>query len=395
VSHHRRTGAFLGAALLSLAAVAATGRGTADDSRIGLPAEDTEQSRQERIVALGLDDVAMRFAGCAMHHTGMLYHDCQQAVSTDGQAYGAMLLAAIDPDLFFVTDATFDALAPNRVIRVGSLSNMAGQPFQFGPNFQIAAGTTHCLYLGRSGPPAQRWNAMFVDCTQDPADPATRVIDWNNAWSSIHVERVTAASVPTTATLDWDNRPGIQRQVMGIRCGSAWCTIAGWGPPSLRPIPNAGAAANRQVRGWHDQQVLALPDGPGRLRPGSAVATLMAEPDIEALREADFSTPRLVARAHFTNTDTVYLRKFNLDATGSGENEIRIAQEGSVWVAYIRSASGRTAKFNVSRQPDPTTPMSWLRDPPGSARWGWLPDDENIWVRCGGACCEITSPLEG
>jgi serine/threonine protein kinase len=62
--------------------------------------------------------------------------------------------------------------------------------------------------------------------------------------------------------------------------------------------------------------------------------------------------------------------------------------------AHIRSASGQTAKFNVSRQPDPTTSMPWLRDPPGSARWGWLPDDENVWVRCGGACCEITSRLD-
>jgi hypothetical protein len=392
VSHHRKTGAFLGAALLSLVAIAATGGSTADDNRIGLPAEDTEQTRQERIDLLGLDDVSTRFSGCSKHHTGMLYHDCQKAVSPDGQSYGALLLAAIDPDLFFVTDAVFEALPANRVVRVGSLSNMEGQPFQFGPNFQIAVGTTHCLYLGPSG--SQRWNAMFVDCTQNPTDPATRVIDWNNAWSSIHVERVTAASVPNTATLDWDNRPGIQRQIMGIRCGSAWCTISGWGPPSLRPIPNPTAAPNRQVRGWHDQQVLALPDGPGRLRPGSAVATLMAEPGIEALREADFNTQQLVARAHFTTTDPVYLRKFNLDASGTRENEIRIAREGSNWFAYIRSASGQTAKFNVSREPDPTTPMPWLRDPPGSARWGWLPDDENVWVRCGGACCEITSRLD-
>jgi hypothetical protein len=395
---HQRAAVIL--ALVLVAPALSCRRTVPDDAE----APPQQLTRAQRISLLGLDPAKLRAQECfgeqpeVVGHVSPLFHDCQEAVGgPSDDHYVTLIGAAIDADLRDIDDAFLQALGPTQLVRVGSISNKGDSAYAFSSTYTMPKNSIHCLYVGFQGSwTAQNWRAAIIPCST-PNDPTARIITWNTLSDprKIHVNREVSPGAgtqyPIAASLDWDAQH--RRQVMGVRCGTGWCLIGGNGKPTLPSLPNASHAANRSVRGWHDRQVLAIEKTGGGLRPTRVTATLMAEPELEVLVREDFTAvPRLVARVHLGDTINAYRDKFGFDigTTGSDENSVSIGVEVGAdgeenWFAEIRPASGaasRTFKVNRSDQNE--------LDPPGSARWGWLKNDENMWVRCGGACCQIT-----
>lgn len=249
-----------------------------------------------------------------------------------------------------------------------------------------------------------------------------------------------ADDYPPVARWDWDSTHSTH--YIGIRCGDAWCEV---GPKYLAPDALVSSVWQKErlgaskaqrhvseVKGWYDEQRLALPapGSPSSLQVSSLVGTLKPDPNLGNINgmphDSGFTnrwqpvatvTIRPV-RGVFDKAALLYRRKLNLEP-GSGAdttNQVSMCFDPTAsqapnscvlasvpkppkctnekydgWWARIESAKSHETKYYcVIRRGHEDVAMPGFTIP-GIVRWRWAIKDETIWARCLQGCCEVDS----
>src|SRR5690606_11226794 len=220
-------------------------------------------------------------------------------------------------------------------------------------------------------------------------------------------------NLPPVARCDWD--PNGLHNYIGIKCGAHWCEVGNRNEsrrhradtmPPPRPIPNKPTPSDEkrarvvEIKGWYDEQRLAVPNQAGGLVVRSLEGTLIPHAALHDLTAtSDFTGWTPVATATLNAASADYKHKLNLDAgvnfiefcagpmsecipRGTTPSVCTSPSDGDWW-ARIISASGDTTYNCVVRRQHPGAA------PPATARWRWLEDDETMWIRCPGGCCTL------
>lgn len=282
----------------------------------------------------------------------------------------------------------------------------------------------NCLYLWQE---SGAWSARIFSAGGDPSLCAQEMGKWTAAAG--HDLQVQAEAVPDMRDEDyppvarWEWDPSAGEQFIGIRCGANWCSVRRpdggpgrfpeRGPAALPPpatgltgLPPARWDRARLVRGWYDEQRLALPTAsPGQLMISEIVGTILPHPELGARKDAaDYAGNwKEVARVIIDPATGVehYQTKLGLQP---GLNVIEMQQvsalpddpalaeckqddDGLFWLARV-SLEGRQPSLRcVERIIHPESPTRGAA--PGTARWRWDPNDEKTWVTCPKGCCTI------
>lgn len=216
--------------------------------------------------------------------------------------------------------------------------------------------------------------------------------------------------IPPVARWDWDVRN--RKQAIGVRCGDTWCNIGLEHlqvPPAHAPMPPTNPKQDRVfgVKGWYDEQNMAVPGG-GGLVPAPQVGTIFPDPGLVDVTDSNAFSGRWipVAKVKFPVVNPHYSQKFSVVQTGQGPlNEVYVCAGADCsfgdatapnctvppgawnWYAKIVSAVGgnKSPRFKcVNRH----VHVDFM--PVATARWRWHPTDETMWIRCAGGCCEVT-----
>jgi hypothetical protein len=263
-----------------------------------------------------------------------------------------------------------------------------------------------CLYVFHET--TTTWAARLVQAPSDatclePMDTVTKTF-WR-----LGVTHYDDPGPPPVARWDWDS--GTQEQYVGIRCGSRWCEVYN---PDKAHTPSPTYLG--RSKGSYDEQVLAEattgvgnPDG---LIPGEAIGTAFPVGVLEQNTEIMFKNAWVpVAQVSLSQESPVYKSKYKLskrpgEEAPNGKNWVSLcmgtksqcvpltAQAGvgncgnatDPWWARIENSEGKKKYRCVVRRLSPTgAPL-----PPGVVRWRWKLQDEGMWIRCPGGCCEKT-----
>ncbi len=173
-----------------------------------------------------------------------------------------------------------------------------------------------------------------------------------------------------------------RQALIGFRCLDGWCMVgpAGFTPT---PLPVAGTTREDKIRGWYDEQHLAIRKPGGTMRPGP-LARIIPYPNLDSRSPAYYGVWRPAAKIVFIDSpaDTKYA-DWGLK---QGENilEMRYVATSQKWEFHI--------KGNGTTVPDrPWTHQLVMphldAGVPGTARFRWTLADEGIWIPCGDACC--------
>jgi len=209
-------------------------------------------------------------------------------------------------------------------------------------------------------------------------------------------------NVPAVARWDYDSSAKLN--YIGIKCGDAWCEIGRdssikvssmMDPSTLNPTLNTTVA----VKGWYDQQLLAVPAGDS-LKVSDVTGTLIPAPGLGALVDANFVGFTEVATAivdkPYTKLDlepgvnTVSLCKGTLSMCAPGDPTApnpTMCPQG--WWARIKSVSVAGLPKTTYHCVNYTEHTTFGANAPGTARWRWVDKDEQMWMRCSTGCCEV------
>lgn len=268
--------------------------------------------------------------------------------------------------------------------------------------------------------------------------------------TTVAIPGETAASLyPPVARWDWGTE---NRQIMGVGCGDAWCIVgeaaaSGAFSPPPGYVLGAGASAPErrvvEVKGWHDEQVLAAPDpgDPEKLRPSAFRGTVIPHPDLASQEPCSNGTRSRWCRdgtrgwrvaAYLAMTDlsgggdpaavAYYATALGIAPTPAGTlntvNNLNTLNEMSYcfgtrnecpgvpfwravrciglfdaifarawWSMVTRPSGGEPTYFCVVRRTH-----EGVDDPhvtvPATARWRWILRDDTVWTECVQGCCE-------
>jgi len=328
-------------------------------------------------------------------------------------------------------------------------------PLGIGPNFS-------CLYVYFDA--TGRLSAKMVNVVSLP-DYAGACLDAVNPANPVAGEKqlavvrsrpggmMAATDYPAVARWEWDPQTG--KQFIGISCpdrsGGGWCEIGDpvdpesgpFHPPDAYALPASVPAGVRrviQIKGWHDEQFLAVPISVASrdLKPSKLLGTVIPHPDIDGVTQLRLSNPArrtsspppvewtpiayvaLKAVVYDQNEVKHYKEKLNFDTSsvqplGSklnqmlycfGTRDICEIPSGSghggggmcdgsfwwvrgffqdinrVWVKIV-SASGDVRYFCVTRRGH-----SAGDEVPGTTRWRWILKDDTVWTECVNGCCQ-------
>jgi hypothetical protein len=361
------------------------------------------------------------------------FHDCQRFITPQMQYDSMFAIFAVErlshlDSLVAVYEGASEAEGLSSGSALPAAEIVAWNQY---PSLGIGSGF-NCLYLW----PAPEgnvvgWRARMVsfgpneqDCRQ-PVEHAR--LAGHDLDVTVHADARLPDPVhyPSVARWEWDATT--RRQYIGIRCGPAWCEVGNGvasAPTYASTVPGSGSLPQDrfrvlQVKGWYDQQVLAVDAGSGGMAtPSTYVGTIIPHPGLERMTEADFADWNTVAWVAIEGSGpNPYETKFNLHATVAGASfdelnridlctgetcacppgasgcvEVPTActkHDGSpsdgVWKAMITNpVNQRSVVRCVARYAmDPTLNI------PGTVRWRWLADDEGQWMRCPLGCCEL------
>ena len=188
------------------------------------------------------------------------------------------------------------------------------------------------------------------------------------------------------AVARWDYNKNDNNQVIGVKCGDGWCEIG----RKVKYEHDHPGGKKRSVKGWFDEQRLAVGTR-GSLKPWSAgVATIFAVDSLESYtKKEDFesdwvhvatiSSPQAYPKLGLVGTDRIQALMYLKHAAGGA------------WSARIVAIDGNSA---VTTSEFPVTMIEHNDSIPGVARWGWDDTDETIWVRCANGCCQVQPPKQ-
>jgi hypothetical protein len=192
----------------------------------------------------------------------------------------------------------------------------------------------------------------------------------------------------------WDVRGG--EYIISLKCGDAWCEVGSTSVPSAEvnvpgvPLTDAQRAQMRvgRIKGWYDEQVLAIPaDGaptlPGvYVKPSPISARVVPAHDLgkwdECIDFANWKTVGTIEMQYHAH----YESKLGLK---QGNNRLQLRCKEDQWEAKVIAPGNIEKELAVVRHGHEDENLKV----PGTLRWRWLPDDETIWARCLEGCCQV------
>jgi hypothetical protein len=249
-------------------------------------------------------------------------------------------------------------------------------------NLQLSGGV-NCVWLSLTRPAGvDTWRAYVTPATvsdstcAEPTPPPTLLA----------VRRTTSfpnhADYPPVAR--FSEAQGGQ-PLLSTKCVRGWCEIgpsAFLSKAALIPVTVASARETR-VKGWHDEQQLAVDAGGGVMLPGP-YATVRPVRNLEGRSAASFRSQWVrVATIHFSTAPTAGTTYANWGLR-AGSNHLDLILFEGRWVGRIVRADGSIRYWpHVQRHVHHDAPV------PGTARFRWTAADEGVWVLCGQACCLV------
>ena len=265
----------------------------------------------------------------------------------------------------------------------------------------------NCMYLQHHSKVLgliQKYSAVIVPADQDLTCP---------------VRPQEAASQPLEVTVDRDYSANLTdypattrfvegergRTLIGVRCGIHWCVVAprGFGkiPPSAHNnVPALKVAAQGNVKGWFDDQVVGEPATAGITRKYRASAI----PDVKlgSLKVADFISTGgyvVVGKVWFQDEPardskyaTVY--GFSKDTNIVALKAVNDPGGKLEWLAEVTNARQEKKSGIPTHRTDhsqyflsPSNTLGGL--PPAVLRFRWNAKDEDLWIECDAGCCLV------
>jgi hypothetical protein len=333
------------------------------------------------------------------------YHDCQRFVNDKGDAFGSLIAIFASFRLDSVSDPSGGPYPADQVVTGRSDAQAAATILNYDSLYhplRIEKGIS-CLYLFTTN---GVWNARIVSVPVDSL--CKHSMSANNGGSSLAVSvspDSPGEKIPEVARWDWDEVN--HEHYIGIRCGTHWCEVYNPSRPALSSSPRYAGSPLVRVKGWYDQQDLAVTKvgAGGVLVPGGIRGTIFPVGDLERNRLQDFdSTWKQVALVSLEDDSPPYHDKLNLikGPAPLGHSEVwlcrgdwkacglpstgaanKCANTADPWWAKI--VSGPETRYRcVIRRTHPGVPI------PGAVRWRWQNTDEDMWIRCPTGCCEAT-----
>lgn len=322
------------------------------------------------------------------------YHDCQRLVINQGRAYGPLVavfassrLASIETDL--------DAQSHGVGVAAAEIYSYDGsyEPLGIEPGF-------NCLYLSRG----QGLEARLVPVGYDERACLEPLGSNDQRGKELQVHAAAQPGLaqgdyPPVARWDWD-RANL-KQYIGAACGAAWCEIGEIGFQASPSLSFGGVGADRvyRVKGWYDEQVLAVANADGSLRPSGVRGALVPAPGLGELDDTAAFQQRWVhvATAVLDGPSAEYKRKLNFD---QGTNLVYLChgnRSGCIPVSTLQptcTSEGAWWQKTVSATGESAFACVTFRDHSGlgvrvptTARWRWLANDESTWFSCPTGCC--------
>jgi hypothetical protein len=313
------------------------------------------------------------------------FHDCQRLMTSSGDEFGPLVGLWASEKLVQFSGEHFQAAQGVPVVEAYNFN--LGIPYA---ELGIEPGY-NCLYVRKRAD----WSASMISRGSSNSCRATITdAEWSSG-TALSVVRIAHPAdvglIPPVARWDWDPRRRLH--YIGVRCGDAWCEI---GRSGFQSSTRYSGGPTQRIKGWYDEQWLAVP-GPGfRLVPRPRAVIVPVE-GVDTMTMPYFICPgscaartvgwKHVANARFTDVGhPTYASKLNLHP--GRESEIymraRIGQQGRlVWESRI--VSGTTIAYKKVVRVDHGTMYV-----PGTARWAWRENDETAWVRCAVGCCSVT-----
>lgn len=373
------------------------------------------------------------------------FNDCQRLLVDEGQAFGPMVAVFASVDLFR-HDSRYDTSSvtpPDTAIAAGLILNLDLEiygPLRIRPGFS-------CLYLWPdTGTLASRpWHAtiMWVDTAQSrcAAPMAVESLPPSNLVVHRWPSQDPAAAFPPVARWDWS--PQSRQHSIVIACGRAFCEIGAPGFVPRQPYRSVAGPGPWEMRhkGWYDDQLLAVPDGQGGLRPSDVrgiVFPIGGSVQISSL-ERRAMNPNVIARwdtVAFISIDRespYYKRMLNLnpvagDASFEAMNMLSFCKgtrstcgvpapptaaqlaslapnaprlapmegcdqgsESVIWVRITPAGSAPGGEDDMYRCVKRTGHDFQSPEIPATARWRWMISDETVWRECTKGCCQIVA----
>lgn len=376
------------------------------------------------------------------------FHDCQRfRLAGDSSAQGKGFNDGVSfGSLIAIFAASYLDSLPVRLARLRDTSTTSATSAAAALIYGVDGGYTHgrfhiaqefnCLYMWRGEKAdTMQWHAKIVPVGQHheqclkPYSPAEHpewdlqvVVDSPREFGKY-------SDYPPVARWDWDETS--KQQYIGIKCGRAWCQI---GDPGFSPSPpyavGATGAAARVVRikGWYDEQYLAVENAAGAVVPSSVKGTIVPAPDLESRTVASYDHRWLptayVSLSGGTSAELTFLRtRYNFDPLpvsaslpamntlylchGTREDcTVPLPPSGPLqpsvncgldvwpfdgtplkhwWIKTISPARPGTVMFHCVTRREHKSEVAWM---PGTTRWRWLAQDETTWMLCDVGCCE-------
>jgi hypothetical protein len=214
----------------------------------------------------------------------------------------------------------------------------------------------------------------------------------------------------------WDLDQSRHVHYIGLKCGAYWCEVANQSgfvssPGYSTTSPTAFAATRNDLRvhtvkGWYDEQYVALPAASGGLTPAPFKAIVVPDAGLDGIT---LFTPDTWVRVGWAAVDQVsehYKTKLNIaagelppNAEPQGGTDIWLCKGGNCDfgsqhspVCATSAAQGPWYYRLVARGTADTMYTCARREAHnvrvwGSARWRWIESDEKLWFRCENGCC--------
>lgn len=189
-------------------------------------------------------------------------HDCQRLVTSSGErlAFGPLVgLMPLDQAMdSAITDADFTAGLP--VATIFNWGDFVGDEVAYEP-LGIKDGWS-CLFLRQFG--QDDWRAAVLVNPDDDTPCYRHEAPADAAPYTLAVQRLTYPGAVMPPTARWGFDHGSNEHTMGVKCGSAWCTISRpdvvngapvWTLPS---VDLSGADPRTSIPGYSDAQHLAV-----------------------------------------------------------------------------------------------------------------------------------------
>jgi hypothetical protein len=187
---------------------------------------------------------------------------------------------------------------------------------------------------------------------------------------------------------------------LGVRCGNVWCIAGAKGggdvlPPAFSGLSGIGSSSRWAVKGWFDDQTLAINSGSG-LAPFMRLAVVPND-NLGTYDVAHFVSGGWTEVATIIVPKGASLGKYGTSGHGfglaEGKNTLFIHADDKGGGVYVWSGRIVNASFPAGHVYGKEVHWEDHRSVgipiDGTARWHWSETDEELWVRCDVGCCLV------